>query len=306
MSNPALTVEKVSKRYRDVAAVADLSMQVDPGERVVLVGHNGAGKTTLFNMVLGLTQPSTGSVSVFGAAPGSLAARTATAFLPENVAFNGSMSGRETLKFFARLKSAPMSDVGEVLDRVGLAEAASRAVRTYSKGMRQRLGLAQALIGTPRLLVLDEPTSGLDPVSRERFYETVDLCSRQGTTVLASSHALTEMETHADRIVIMRAGKLVAQGSLMSLRQQSGLPTTIRVRAAAADSAAALADRLEGRRINGQTVELDCQPGDIQTHIGRIAQSGHTIADVEIAPPGLNEIYLHYSANADRETSHDS
>lgn len=306
MNDHAVAVEKVTKRYGAMAAVAELSMTVEPGERVVLVGHNGAGKTTLFNIVLGLTRPTAGVVTIFGAPPGSHSARTATAFLPENVSFNGALSGQEILKFCARLKGAPPGSTVEVLETVGLADASNRAVRTYSKGMRQRLGLAQALIGSPRLLVLDEPTSGLDPVSRERFYEIVDGCAREGTTVLTSSHALTELEAHADRIVIMRSGALVAGGTLSSLRQRSGLPTKIRVRAADGDDVTALADQLAGRRINGQTVELDCQPGEVQAHVSRIAASGTRLSDVEIVPPGLNEIYLHYSAQDDREALGDA
>ncbi|MGI9414813.1 MAG: ABC transporter ATP-binding protein [Hyphomicrobiales bacterium] len=295
MNEHALHLDDVSKRYGSVTAVSHLTLKVERGERVVLVGHNGAGKTTLFNMILGLTRPTGGALAVFGAPPGSLDARTKTAFLPENVAFNGALSGAETLKFFVRLRCEAVGQVSELLDRVGLADAAHRAVRTYSKGMRQRLGLAQALIGSPRLLVLDEPTSGLDPVSRKRFYDIVDNCAQEGTTVLTSSHALTEMEAHADRIVILRMGEMAAEGTLLSLRRKTRLPTRIRIQTVTREPIAKIADELGGRRINGQAVELVCPPEDVSAHIGRIAAYGDAVADVEIVPPGLNDIYLHFS-----------
>jgi len=301
MNENVVLLDGVSKRYGDVTAVNNLTMNVGRGERIVLVGHNGAGKTTLFNMILGLSRPTAGKLTIFGAPPGSLDARKATAFLPENVAFNGALSGEETLKFFARLRREPVQSIAELLDRVGLGDASHRAVRTYSKGMRQRLGLAQALIGSPRLLVLDEPTSGLDPVSRKRFYEIVDRCAANGTTVLTSSHALTEMEAHADRIVIMRMGEMAADGTLMSLRRQTRLPTKIRIRAATPEQTSRIANELDGRRINGQAVELICPAGDVSIQIGRIASYGDAVDDVEILPPGLNDIYLHFSAQDDGE-----
>lgn len=301
MSEPVLVLNDVCKRFGAHAAVSGMTMEVAPGERVVLVGHNGAGKTTLFNLILGLTGLTSGDLSVFGAAPGSMTARASTAFLPENVAFNGVLSGLETLKFFARLRGAEPACADELLDRVGLADAGRKAVRTYSKGMRQRLGLAQALIGSPRLLVLDEPTSGLDPVSRKRFYDIVDQCAAEGTTVLTSSHALTEMEAHADRIVIMRMGEMAAEGTLQSLRRQTQLPTRIRVRAATPEPVSMMTEKLDGRRINGQAVEVTCASERVSAHMKQIAAFGDAVADVEIQPPGLNDIYLHFSADENEE-----
>ena len=301
MSESVLILKDICKRYGAQVAVNRMSMTVAPGERLVLVGHNGAGKTTLFNMILGLTSVTSGELTLFGAPPGSLGARKLTAFLPENVAFNGVLSGIETLKFFARLRGVDAGCAGELLNRVGLTEAGHKAVRNYSKGMRQRLGLAQALIGSPRLLVLDEPTSGLDPVSRKRFYDIVDQCASEGTTVLTSSHALTEMETHADRIVIMRMGEMAAEGTLQSLRRQTRLPTRIRVRAATPEPVSMMTEKLDGRRINGQAVEVICAPERVSAHMKRIAAFGDAVTDVEIQPPGLNDIYLHFSAGEQEE-----
>ena len=158
----ALLVDNVVKRYGSVETVRGISLRVEPGQRVALLGHNGAGKTTLMKMVLGLTPLSSGRIEILGARPGSRRARGATGFLPESVAFHGALTGREQLHHFARLKSATIRSADALLERVGLADAADRRIRTYSKGMRQRIGLAQALLGTPEIVLLDEPTSGLD------------------------------------------------------------------------------------------------------------------------------------------------
>lgn len=305
MTDTILCFDKVSKTFGSVRAVKALTASIGASERVVLVGHNGAGKTTLFKMVLGLSKVSAGSISLFGVEPGSLEARRMTACMPENVAFSGTLTGQETLGFYCRLRGEPPAGVDALLDRVGLADAAGRAVRTYSKGMRQRLGLAQALIGSPRLLVLDEPTSGLDPASRKTFYDIVDQCAADGMAVLMSSHALSEMEHHADRILIMRDGELVADGSLAALRRQTRLPIRIRVQTNTPEAIARLAKGLDGlkgggfaedsdtRRINGHGFELTCMPDDLAGHMGRLAALGSEIADIEIQPPGLDQIYLH-------------
>jgi energy-coupling factor transporter ATP-binding protein EcfA2 len=160
--------------------------ELHPGEATALVGHNGAGKTTLIKLLLGLVRPSQGSVSVLGVDPAGrqgAEARRALGFLPENVAFHGAMTGTELMNFYARLKGQPVSRNRDLLARVGLAEAADRRVSTYSKGMRQRLGLAQTLIGDPRLLLLDEPTSGLDPASRAEVFDMIDRLRADGATI---------------------------------------------------------------------------------------------------------------------------
>nr|HRO15743.1 ABC transporter ATP-binding protein [Paracoccus sp. (in: a-proteobacteria)] len=187
----SLTLSRLTRRFGAVAALQDVSFSVEPGERVALLGHNGAGKSTLMKIVLGLIPATSGTVEVLGAAPGSGAARLGTAYLPENVAFHPALTGREQIRTYLALRGASAAQAGELLERVGLADAADRRIGTYSKGMRQRIGLAQALIGQPRLLVLDEPTSGLDPVSRREFYALLDGLAAEGAAILLSSHALT-------------------------------------------------------------------------------------------------------------------
>lgn len=290
-----LVIKDVVKSYGDLQTVRGVSLQVAAGERVALLGHNGAGKTTLMKMVLGLTSMSGGAIKVVGAAPGSRKARRAVGFLPESVAFHGSLSGREQLHHFARLKSVSRRVADDLLERVGLVDAADRKIRTYSKGMRQRIGLAQALLGKPKLALLDEPTSGLDPISRQEFYQIVEDLAQAGTAILLSSHALTELETRMDRIAIMSQGLLVADDDLASLRQRASLPIRVNVTAksTAADEVAA---KLGGKRINGRSVELMCQQDEKMAVLGRITAFGPVIEDVDVMPASLEDLYKHFSA----------
>ena len=255
----ALNIEKLYKRYKKLETVSDVSLKIEAGERVALLGHNGAGKTTIIRMILGLTQISQGSISVLGVSPGSRKARSQTGFLPENVAFHGSLTGREQLHHCARLKRASLSQADELLERVGLADAADRKIRTYSKGMRQRVGLAQVVLGRPKLAVLDEPTSGLDPVSRHEFYDIVEELAQHGAAVLLSSHALTELELRTDRISILSKGKLVANDSLARLRETADLPIKVTV-TATQETVENVTAKLGGQRVNGRSVEFFCQP----------------------------------------------
>src|SRR6478672_6571824 len=194
--NATVSVTGIVKNYRAVRALREVSFELVPGRLSALVGHNGAGKTTLIKLLLGLIRPDRGSIRVLGEDPaaGEFSARRQLGYLPENVAFNAALTGRETLSFYARLKRVEASKAWAFLDRVGLTDAADRRVGTYSKGMRQRLGLAQALLGQPRVLPLDEPTTGLAPALRQTFYEILNELRDDGATVLISSHALNELE----------------------------------------------------------------------------------------------------------------
>lgn len=289
-----LEVEQLTIRFGAVTAVNDVSLSVAPGERVALLGHNGAGKSTLFKTVLGFLKPAAGRLSIAGAAPGSDAARRAVSYLPEQVVFPKGLTGTEVLTYFARLKGVAPAAALPLLETVGIAAAANRAVGTYSKGMRQRLGLAQALIGAPRLLLLDEPTSGLDPVSRHEFYDVLEASSRAGTAVLLSSHSLSEIENRIDRIAIMAKGQLRAEGSLADLSRQAGLPVQIRIQAAEGRADAVHA-RLGGERINGQSVIITCRAEDKVAALSSLASLGSDIADIDISLPDLDDVYRHYS-----------
>ena len=291
MSSGVLSLDRVTRRFGKKTAVDDVTLDLNAGERVALIGHNGAGKTTLMKMVLGLLPPTEGEIAVLGDKPGSGDARKHVAFLPENIAFHRSMTGREMLTLLARLKSAAAGQVGTLLEKVGLADAADQRIRTYSKGMRQRLGLAQALLGEPKLLLLDEPTSGLDPMLRQSFYAMVDELANAGATVLLSSHLLTEVAERTDRIAIMRDGRLVALGPLSTLRREAALPLRILIHVRDADRSR-IASALQGQEINGQIVSLTVLMADKMKTINQIAAFGDAIEDVEIIQPSLDDLYV--------------
>lgn len=294
-----IQVTGVTKSYGRVDAVTDVSFTLNEGETIALVGHNGAGKTTLIKLMLGLIRPSAGTVSVLGEDPaaGQFAARQRLGFLPENVSFNMALTGRETLSFYARLKRVPLDGVAGLLERVGLGAAAGRRVGTYSKGMRQRLGLAQALLGQPKVLLLDEPTTGLDPALRRSFYDIIDELRANGATVLLSSHALTELEGKANRVIIVNRGVKIADGTVDELRGIARLPTRIRVR---------LTDREAGgtddwmsaaagwRRVDGNLLEIDAAPDEKIAMLRGVVSRGAAVIDIDVMPPTLDELYAHF------------
>jgi Cu-processing system ATP-binding protein len=292
-------IERATKRYGGIEAVRDVSLTLEPGETVALVGHNGAGKTTLFKLMLGLARPSSGTIRVLGEDPtaGEFAARGRLGYLPESVSFNTALTGREVLAFYARLKNEPASKTLELLARVGLTTASDRAIRTYSKGMRQRLGLIQALLGDPLLLLLDEPTTGLDPALRLEFYEIVQELQQRGATVVLSSHALTEIEERARRVIIMNKGRIVANGSIEDLRRTAGLSAKIRVTVASGQAnklSALVGPVLNWREINGHMVEFDAAPGEKIELIRRTTGHGGPTEDVAIVQPTLDDLYAHF------------
>lgn len=289
-----LTLSHLTKTYDGVTALRDISLTVAPGERVALLGHNGAGKSTMMKIILGLIPFDGGEVVVTGAAPGSADARRRVAYLPENVAFHPALTGLEQIRHYLRLRGEDTGAAVGLLERVGLSHAATRRIGTYSKGMRQRVGLAQALIGTPRLLVLDEPTSGLDPVSRRDFYELLDGLAARGAAILLSSHALTEVEARTDRIVILSKGVMVAEGRLSDLRRGAALPVAMQVTARPGQGAA-LALALPDAVAQGDTLHLSCDQEAKLPTLARISGLGDLVADLEVLPPSLEDIYSHFS-----------
>jgi len=300
MSNETVVMRGVARRYGRNEAVRDLDLTLVGGECVGLVGHNGAGKTTLIKMMLGLVRPSSGSVTVLGedpAAGAAVRARRELGYLPEAVALHPSMTGAETLAFYARLKRQPVARNAALLERVGIAAAAHRRVGTYSKGMRQRLGLAQALLGNPRVLLLDEPTSGLDPALRRSFYEIIrDLC-RGGATALLSSHALTELEGQVERVVVMNQGRKVADGSIADLRALAAVQPRIRLRLPCAPRAVANGpDAWAGwSSISDGVLELSCAESDVAAVLRGLPGAAQ---DIEIIRPSLDELYAAFQRGA--------
>src|SRR5438876_2850076 len=223
----AVAVEGLTKvfpvpfRRKSITAVRDLNLRVEAGEVYGLLGPNGSGKTTTLKIILGLASPSRGQTKIFGRDSALVASRESVGFLPENPYFYKFLTGEETLQFFGklcRLTGARLKErVGQLLELVGLTNARHRRLKTYSKGMLQRIGLAQALINDPKLVVLDEPTAGVDPAgSRDIRNIIVDLKSR-GVSVLLSSHLLSQVQEVCDRIGILAKGTLVREGRLADL-----------------------------------------------------------------------------------------
>ncbi|MBR0847930.1 ABC transporter ATP-binding protein [Bradyrhizobium diazoefficiens] len=298
-------IADVTKHYGHVKAVRDTSFELGEGELVALIGHNGAGKTTLMKLMLGLIRPTAGSIEVLGDNPaaGEFGGRRQLGYLPENVSLDAALSGRETQAFYARLKRENVPKALGLLDTVGLGAAARRRVGTYSKGMRQRLGLAQALIGHPKVLLLDEPTTGLDPELRQTFYDVIERLAAEGTTVLLSSHALTELEERASRVIIMNRGVKVADGSIEQLRNIARLPTRIQLKVAGltpGELPSWLPAGAPCRRLNGHLIEIDAPP-ERKLELLHLATSlGTSVEDVDVLPPTLDQLYAHFLRHAEQ------
>lgn len=287
----------VTRRYGKLVAVREVDLALSAGSATALVGHNGAGKTTLIKLLLGLVRPDEGEVRVAGADPaGSQGAhaRRVLGYLPENVAFHGAMTGAELMAFYAGLKRQPAARNAELLEQVGIAHAADRRISTYSKGMRQRLGIAQALIGEPRLLLLDEPTSGLDPASRADVFALIDRLRQSGATVLVSTHALAEIEHHVDRIAIMHKGELVAAGSLDELRRGSGAELRLRLRVRPCRTGQVL-ERLPAQvrciRRDDESLELLAPAAGKMALLREILAMDDVVTDLELDEVGLAQVY---------------
>jgi len=282
-----LTASQLSKTFGNFTAVNKVDIHINAGEMIALAGHNGAGKSTLMKMLLGLLTPTSGSISINGHSATSLAARQLIGYLPETVALYPNMTGFETLDFFADLKHVSRERNRELLTRVGIIEAAKKRVGTYSKGMRQRLALAQALLGQPKILLLDEPTTGLDPASRADFYRILDELRAQGTAILLSSHALAELADQADRIVIMKSGVKTADGDLHALRRDAGLPTRLRAWFADAINLPAPWQK------EGDGWVCTSSEADKVARLGELWQAGQP-TNIDILPPALDDLYAHF------------
>ncbi|MBZ0215490.1 MAG: ABC transporter ATP-binding protein [Fimbriimonadaceae bacterium] len=304
---PLIEVDKVTKSYGALNAVCDVDLTLFAGQCHALVGHNGAGKSTLLKMILGLARVTSGRISVLGIDPKDRAfdqARTRIGFLPEQALFQGTMSGIETLKFYARLKGAPREDLGALFRRVDLVDAAGKRVATYSKGMRQRLGLAQALIGDPKLLILDEPTSGLDPASRKNVYQIIDDVKSRGSGVLISSHALSELDSKVDEVTILDHGLVAASGTIAKLRAGAGLPSQIRIQAGPKQMpklAKYFAGAFDSDCFVNGTARLDCPPDGKMHLLREIMDLGATYDDIELVEPSLEEVFAAYTKSEPRQ-----
>src|SRR6202035_5055560 len=227
-AGPAVAVHGLTKTFpvplhpaRGIVAVRDLSLRIEPGEVYGLLGPNGSGKSTTLKIILGLVSSTRGQTEIFGRDSRLVESREAVGFLPENPYLCKFLTGTETLRFFGQLcglsGASLKKRVDEMLELVGLTDARDRRLRGYSKGMLQRIGLAQALINEPRLVVLDEPTAGVDPAGSRQIRDLIVDLRRNGITVLLSSHLLSQVQEVCDRIGILAQGVLVREGRLEDL-----------------------------------------------------------------------------------------
>ncbi|GAB3516307.1 ABC transporter ATP-binding protein [Photobacterium alginatilyticum] len=289
---PIVSLRNTGKHYQQVEALNNINLQLDPGEVLGLFGHNGAGKTTMMKLILGVIEASHGEVEVFGIDPKSKQAwhsRRQIGYLPENVSFYDHLTGLEVLTYFSRLKSADKKQVIALLDQVGLTAAMKRKVKTYSKGMRQRLGLAQAFLGKPKLLLLDEPTVGLDPIATKEFYQTVDALKSNGASIILCSHILPGVEQHIDRAMILSGGQQRAMGTLAQLREQANLPVAIHTQGL---GKTLQDDPLLSPYRAGEN-RLNVPESDKLTVIRKLLEYNQ-IADLQIEPANLDQLYQYY------------
>lgn len=227
MADTVIKIDHLRVEYKGVGgsapkvAVKDLSLEVKQGEVFGFLGPNGAGKTTTINILLGFIEPTSGYATIFGVDTRQPIARNRIGYLPELTYYYKFLTAEELLRFYARLFEIPKDVVekriDEVLKLVELDHARNRQIKTYSKGMQQRIGLAQAIINDPDLLILDEPTSGLDPIGKMKVRQIIQRLKSEGKTVFFSSHELGEVETVSDRVAILHEGELKVEGKVQDL-----------------------------------------------------------------------------------------
>jgi ABC-2 type transport system ATP-binding protein len=283
------------RQHEEVRALTDLSISVEKGEIFGFLGPNGAGKTTMIRLLLGFLHPTDGDARVLGHGirDGTLAIRRETGYLPGGIALYDTMTGEQVLDYLARLygRDAPLR--AEIADRLEMPQRTlKRQVRDYSRGMRQKIGIIQALQHDPELAILDEPTEGLDPLMQRAFYDLLDERKGTGRTIFFSSHVLSEVERVCDRVAIIRAGELVALSDVVELLARRQRQVEMRVEG---DPPA-----LEGvpgvSNVQIRDDRVTCQlEGDVGPFVAAIAQA--RVRDLTIEPARLEEAFLEYYAD---------
>jgi ABC-2 type transport system ATP-binding protein len=273
VSTPALSARGLVKRYRDTVALAGIDLEVKAGQLVGLLGPNGAGKSTLVKIGCGLVKATEGTVEVCGAPAGSPSARAAIGYLAELFRFPSWLSARDVLRLHQELigSEGGKGERDELLSVVGLHEVGDRRVEAMSKGMQQRLGIAQALVGSPRLLLLDEPTSALDPAGRRAVRELLDGLRDRGIAVLLNSHLLGEVELVCDHVVILLAGEVVAEGPPAVLTATGGFQV---------------------ETDKGVHPYPQARREDVPDIVATLVAEGERVYGVRATKPSLEEVYL--------------
>ena len=222
-----IETHELRKTYGRIEALKGVSLKVEKGQIYGLLGQNGAGKTTLIKVLLGIVKKTAGEASLLGEQAGTAAVRKRVGYLPEDHQFPGYHTGQSLMEFYGTLYGVPAARQREMipktLELVGIAGRAKSKIKTYSKGMKQRLGIAQALLHDPDLIILDEPTDGVDPLGRREIRELMGRLKEQGHTIFLNSHLLGEVELICDRVAILQQGKLVREGTIKELTEQKGV-----------------------------------------------------------------------------------
>ncbi len=304
MSTPVIEVNGLSKRYGAVLAVAGINLTVKAGEVIGLLGPNGAGKTTTILMLLGLTESSGGTVRILGKDPlrQPLEVKREVGYLPDTVGFYDSMTGRENLSYTARLAGMPRdlarTRIANALENVRLSDAADRPVATYSRGMRQRLGIAELLMRDCRVAILDEPTSGLDPQSTKELLDLIMKLNRDGMTILLSSHMLDVVQSICHRIALFNRGRIGFLGTIEELATRiGGGAYVVDVEAYGADlgKIAAVADGVKSVASNGNGHWQVEATRDVRSDLARlVVEAGGSLKCIELRRARLDEAYDRY------------
>ncbi len=295
----------LTKEYDKTPVVDGLDLQVEEGEVFGLLGPNGAGKTTTILMLLGLTEPSSGSVSVCGFSPSHqpLKVKRVTGYMPEKVGFYENLTARENLRFIAELNNIPYSEIDgrsdELMKSVGIMNVADEKVGKYSKGMKQRLGIADVLIKNPALAILDEPTSGLDPDGIVQISELIGNLPKRGTSVILSSHQLYQVQKVCSRVAILSKGKLVVQGSIAELSKKAAAGRC-RIEVETKQPTPELVENIKklnsvsGVDIKGDSLLVSADT-DLRPDIAKIVvQSNLPLIQMKIQQLNLDDIYMKY------------
>lgn len=303
MAEKLVTVDEVTRIYEgrsnEVHIVLNrVSFAIERGEIFGLLGPNGAGKTTLIKILLGLTKPSHGRILIDGMEVSqNREAKKLIGYVPEKVAFYENLSALETLYFYSDLKEVPRDQCVGILERVGLRDYAKQRVGTFSKGMLQRIGVAQALLSKPKLLVLDEPTSGLDPLGVIQFKQLIQELNREGITILFTSHIMSEVEELAHRIAIIQAGKLLALDSFSGLQLQIGLKPQMKITLKVPSPkliALVLAVGAERAVLDMEVLKVTCAPELKAEILLTIQTAGSVIMDLQTLEPSLEEVFVRF------------
>jgi ABC-2 type transport system ATP-binding protein len=296
---PAVETIRLTKRYGPLTAVDALDLRVEPGEIYGFLGPNGAGKTTTLRMLLGLIRPTAGRVHLFGRAPGQAGHLDRVGSLVEGPAFYPYLSGRDNLRVTARHAGVPDGRIPLVLAQVELTDRAGDRYATYSLGMKQRLGVAAALLKDPRLVILDEPTNGLDPAGMADMRLLVRRLGAAGCTVLLSSHLMGEVEELCDRVGVIARGRLVAESTVAELRGDRTLRVVAAPLPAAADRARALLGP-DAVRIRDGALDLAVAPDRAAAVNADLVAAGLAVSELTPRERSLESVFLQLTGTSAR------